>query len=116
MLLAALIVPACGDDEEPTPSNCNTEDITYDNFVGDVLRNSCTFSGCHSAGNMAVGDLTTYDGASNFMFEDKMITSLRRTGESLPMPRDTATGNAGTPLPDCTIDKIEAWLDAGKPQ
>ena len=112
------IVPSCGDDDSPDPTTCDTENITYTNFVGDVLSESCTFAGCHFSGNMAIGSLTTYDEASNFLNEATMIDALRRVGGDVAsMPRDTATGMATeNALPDCTIDKIEAWLNAGKPE
>ena len=112
------IVPSCGDDDTPKPTTCDTENITYTNFVGDVLNESCTFSGCHVTSNTTtIGSLSTYDEASNFINEAVMIAALRREADRKPMPRDTATGMATeNPLPDCTIDKIEAWLAAGKPK
>lgn len=119
-LLALLfLVPACGGDDDGTDPGptCDTENITYTNFVGDVLNENCTFSVCHFSGNPAIGGLTTYEEASNFGFEANMIDALRRADGVQGMPRDTTTGMASaTPLPDCTIDKIEAWLDAGKPE
>lgn len=118
-LLAILfLVSACGGDDDstdPTPT-CDTTDITYNNFVGDVLSESCAFSGCHASGLTGFG-LTTYDEVTNYANLDKMVDALRREAGVLPMPRDTSTQMAtDTPLDDCTIDKIEAWIADGTPE
>lgn len=104
-----LTVAACGGDDDTSEPNCSTDNITYTNTVADIFNDNCATSGCHVSG-APQGGLSSYDEASNFTFENLMISALRRDGNASEMPKN------GDKLDDCTIDKIEAWLGAGKPE
>ncbi len=104
-----LTVAACGDDDDTSNPTCNTDNVTYTNTVADILNNNCAVTGCHVDG-ASQGSLASFDAASNFQSEDKLLSALRRDGNTEEMPQDSDK------LDDCTIDKIEAWLAAGKPE
>ncbi|MEO1260303.1 MAG: hypothetical protein AAFZ15_16020 [Bacteroidota bacterium] len=120
-LAFVLTVIACGgDDDESTPT-CNTDNVTYNNTVKAIFDNAgCADNGiCHN-GQQANGfSLATYEDASNFIFLNRMVGSLRWQSGFSPMPKDSTvtTDQVGTEmLSDCDIDKIEAWILAGTPE
>jgi hypothetical protein len=110
-------IAACGDDEDPKPS-CNLDNITYTNTIAQIITdNGCAQSGCHQAGSgLGSGSLANYEDTKEFVLKGRILGSLRRENGFAAMPRDPATGNADTPLAECDIDKIEAWIDAGTPE
>ncbi len=115
ILVAA--VAACGDDN--AGPSCDTSNITYTNTVKSIIdNNGCTNSNCHPAAFSGQNfSLATYDDVINFSRLPKLIDALRWDGAQ-EMPRDsTANPPAGLEmLPDCDIDKIEAWIAAGMPE
>jgi hypothetical protein len=47
---SVLVVISCGDDDDPpTGGECETENLTYDNWAKDYIDGSCATSGCHDA-------------------------------------------------------------------
>ena len=115
-----LAIAACGDDNAgPT---CDTSDITYDNTVKALFENNgCTNANCHHADFSGFNfSLATYDDVVNFVGLPNMIDALRWQNDAKEMPRDsTSTANppAGLEmLPECDINKIEAWIAAGMPE
>lgn len=111
-----LAITACGGDDEPT--TCNTDNITYTNTVKAIIaREGCTDSGCHPANLSSQNfSLATYQDAINFNRKDKMIGALRWQAGFQQMPRDSVTQMGREMLPDCDIDKIEAWIADGRPE
>lgn len=95
---------ACSKEEE-----CDTMDITYSNYIGDVIDKSCANTGCHVAG-APMGSLESYDEAVAFINIDKMISALRHEEGFSAMPKN------GDMLTECAISKIEAWIEDGMPE
>ena len=94
-------------EEELYPdTGCDTNDVTYSGTVLTIIENSCI--GCHSqsANNGGV----TLEGYSNLKVHvdnGRLLGAIRRDPGFAPMPQ-------GQPrLPECTIEKIEAWIDDG---
>lgn len=109
---------ACGSDDEA--SACDTSDVTYTNTIQAIFANNgCTDSGCHpSAFSAANFSLASYNDVVNFNRLPTMIDALRWQNGAQEMPRDsTSMPFVGLEmLPDCDIDKIEAWLANGLPE
>lgn len=105
LILAALFTAnACGDKNE-----CDTAGVTYNNDIKAIFDKSCALVGCHKGGSVD-GDLDTYENAKNFAYNDKMLGAIKQQAGFSAMPK------TGSKLDDCSISKIEAWINAGRPE
>ena len=119
-LVFVFTVVACGDDDEATPT-CDTDNVTYNNTIKAIFDEAgCASNGiCHHGQQGNNFSLADYEDASNFIFLDRMIGSLRWQNGFSPMPKDSTAvpDQVGTEmLSDCDINKIEAWIAAGTPE
>jgi hypothetical protein len=82
--------------------------ITFAGVVQPIIQNSC--EGCHSgtspSGNLS---LTNYGQISASALSGGMMNSLKGTNGASIMPQNTSG------LPQCQIDQIQTWIDAGAP-
>ncbi len=98
--------------QQGAPNNscegCVTENITYQSTIGSLIANRC--QGCHS-GNHAETNLTllTYEQIKNQALNGPLLNAIKHTGNATPMPYNSPQ------LPQCEIDQIEAWINAGAP-
>lgn len=91
-------------DENPT--GCNTANVTYSGFVSPLLTTYCV--GCHSGGAPSGGiTLNTYNGVRTVALNGRLFGAISHSSGFQPMPR------GGAKLPQCTIDKVKAWIDDG---
>jgi hypothetical protein len=102
--LFTVILSACGKEEA-----CDLEEITYTNFIGNLLDNKCSNIGCHVS-SASQGSLATYDDVVAFVSVGKILGALRHEDGFEAMPKN------GDMLTDCQIDKIEAWIEDGTPE
>lgn len=93
---------------DPDAGGCNTENVSFAQYVRPVIQNSC--QGCHS-GSVPSGniDLTTYDNVRNIALSGRLYGAIswQNNYENMPF--------GGNKLPDCSIDKIKSWIDSGAP-
>lgn len=102
--LITAVLGSCGKDE-----SCDLEEITYTNFIGNLIDNKCSNIGCHVSG-APQGSLATYEDVVTFVGAGKILGALRHESGFVPMPKN------GDMLSDCQIDKIEAWIADGTPE
>ena len=89
--------------------SCNTDNVTYTNFVGALMANQCT--GCHGSTNPSGGlKLTTYTEVKASAQSGKLYGSVAHLPGYVAMPQGTAA------MSICFVKKIKAWVDAGAPQ
>lgn len=105
-LLGTVFLYACGNSVSDIPEDCQPEfpeeDVTYNNYVRQVITTNCTIS-CHRGGGTeGPGNFTTYEGllsaATDRSFVFRVIT------DNADMPQ----GNA--PLPKSTRDSLNIWI------
>ena len=85
---------------------CNTDNITYVDFVSPLLTTYCV--GCHSGGAPSGGiSLNTYAGVQTVALNGRLYGAISHSAGFTPMPFGSAK------LPQCSIDKIKAWIDEG---
>ncbi|MCB0644372.1 MAG: hypothetical protein KDC44_22160, partial [Phaeodactylibacter sp.] len=88
---------------------CNTENISYANDVVPYLQTYCL--SCHSgttpSGNLHLG---TYSVVAQVANDGRLYGAIAHLSGYKPMPQGS------NQLPECTIDQIKAWIDAGAPQ
>lgn len=94
---------ACVADCDPNAT------ITFAGTILPLMENAC--QGCHSGANPDGNlSLVSYsDISANALSGDMMNSLLGTNGFSL-MPNNT------TGIPQCNIDQIQTWIDAGAPQ
>ena len=85
---------------------CETNNVTYSGFVRPLLTTNCV--GCHSGGAPSGGiALNTYDGVRAVALNGRLYGAINHSNGFQAMPRGSAR------LPQCTIDKVKAWIDNG---
>lgn len=93
---------------DANPTGCDTINVTYSGFVSPLLTTNCV--GCHSGGAPSGGiTLNTYEGVRTVAMNGRLYGAISHSAGYQPMPRGSAK------LPQCTIDKINAWIHDGAP-
>jgi hypothetical protein len=86
--------------------DCDTSSVTYANSIDPIMSSFCT--GCHNSADPQAGiDLSNYDGVSVVAADGSLVGSVSHEAGYVPMPY------GGSWLPQCQIDKIRIWVDAG---
>ena len=113
-LLAALSGCYADNEEDLYPkaptSSCDTTDVKYSTTVKPIIEANCATAGCH-AGNPAPGgyNFETHAGLLVTINNGRLLGSIRHASGYSPMPKNAAK------LPDCSINQIAAWVNAGAP-
>jgi hypothetical protein len=108
-VLGLLAGPACtyNVEEELYPSNsCETEDVTFTADIMPVIQNICVT--CHN--QLVTNGNVNLDGHSNVKIvaeNGRLLGAIRHDNGFAAMPQDQSR------LPDCTIEKFEAWVAGG---
>lgn len=96
-------------DCNPNYGSCNTTNMSYAGNIAPVLNANCV--GCHSGVAPSGGiTLNTYEGVRSVALSGKLIGAITWSPGFSPMPK-----GASQKLPDCTIQKINAWVNDGAP-
>jgi hypothetical protein len=87
---------------------CNTQNVTFSGTIKPIFTKYCT--GCHSGAAPTGGiNLTLYNDASGVAKSGRLVGAITHANGFVPMPQ------GGAKLPQCEIDKIKAWVNAGSP-
>ncbi len=96
------------EDLYPQTPTCDTIDVTYSGSVVPIMDANCT--GCHSgsapAGNIS---LANYNEIVASAQNGSLLGVIRHDNGWSPMPKN------GNKLDDCSITKIEIWVESGTP-
>ncbi len=100
------------DIPKPPKTNCDTSNINYqDEVLGIFTKHSCL--SCHNSqgasGGVNLDDYNQAKASSNLL-----LPALRHDpsiAKSKHMPQ-----GASSPIPECEILKIEAWINSGMPE
>lgn len=84
--------------------SCDTIDITYSETIYPILERNCL--GCHYRGNSTGLELETYEDILEKVVDGRLLGSIRHEDGYSAMPQ-------GGKLDDCTISKIEIWIEEG---
>jgi len=114
ILLSGLLFVACGDDDpEPDPEtmDCESTDLTYTNEIAAIINSSCaTTVACHAANTSITFPMDTHDSVTNSPRFDRISGTINHESGFSPMPKN------GNKLDDCTIEKIDQWINDGAPE
>ena len=111
-IFSLLLIGGCYYDVEeelyPT-TECDTNDVTYSGTVLGIIEASC-FQ-CHDKANNFGGvTLEDYTNLKIYVDNGQLIGSIRHEAGFSAMPQGQAQ------LPECDIQKIEAWIADGAPE
>lgn len=87
-------------------NNCDTLDITFSETVDPIMDRNC--KSCHYTGNGTGVTLVTYNNIKKEVDNGRLLGSIKHENGYSPMPQ-------GGKLDDCSISKIEAWVNNGAP-
>ena len=107
------ILSACKYDNVETlyPNEiCDTSQVTYSDDILPVFQQNCYV--CHHDVSPPLGnlDLADFNHIQRVVDNGKLLKNIKHEPDGNPMP------DGGGKLPDCTILKIENWIDQGIPQ
>lgn len=89
-------------------AGCNTTNMSFANDIQPILTNKCV--GCHSGSSPSGGiSLNTYNSVNNVVASGQLYGAINWEANYSNMPK------GGNQLPQCEIDKIKSWIDAGAP-
>ncbi len=102
-----LILSACSNDnveEYYSTKECDTENVTYSGTINPVIDRNC--KSCHYSGNGSGVTLESYTDIKTNIDNGRITGAIKHMPGFSPMPQ-------GGKLDDCTIAKIEAWINNG---
>lgn len=108
--LTLLSTSSCYYDTEeelyPQTQVCKTDSMSYTNNIVPILNNYCI--SCHStAANQGGVAMEGYDAVKTYVSNDKFLNSIKHISGTSAMPKNADK------LDDCTIKKVEAWIQQG---
>lgn len=94
---------------DPNPNGgCNTTDVSFAMTVSPLISNTC--KGCHSGSAPSGGvNLSNYANIRAAALSGRLVGAISWQPGYAKMPQ------GGSKLPQCTIDQISSWVDAGAP-
>lgn len=96
------------EDLYPKSGICDTTNVTYESSIKPIMQQYCT--GCHGSSNPSAGiDLSTYDLCIQYGQDGSLYGSMLQDGSYSDMPK-----NANR-VDDCTLNKIQIWINNGYP-
>lgn len=114
ILLTGILFIACGDDDpetDPETMDCESADLTYNNDIAAIINSSCAATNaCHGANTSSTFPLDTYNNVIDAPGFDRISGTINHESGFSPMPRN------GNKLDDCTIEKIDQWINDGAPE
>lgn len=91
---------------DPGAGACDTVNVSYSQSILPVINTHC--KGCHSGSTPSGGiDLGSYQGIKTVAQNGKLYGAISWASGFPKMPQ------GGDQLPDCTIARFKAWIDAG---
>lgn len=108
LILTSAVIAGCYYDnvEELYPNGCDTSDVTYSGNIVPILESNCY--SCHSELSEQGGvNLEGYENVLTYAENGALMGTVRHEDGYEPMPL------TGSKLNSCSIDKMQAWIDAG---
>ena len=92
---------------------CDTTSATFTAVISPIIVQNCAVPGCHTSSSYQLNGGVNLDGYANiqkFIKSDNgndLFGTIRHLSGHSPMPK------GGVKLPDCTINKLQAWFNRG---
>lgn len=100
-------MPSCEMDKiDPCPTDCSTKNITYNNYIKNLVDTNCASSGCHDGTNAPGAKLDNYAAVQSIVANGSFTQEVLVSRE---MPK-------GFELRQGQLDSIKCWICNGNPQ
>ncbi len=87
--------------------DCDTLQVSYSQVIDPILDRNC--NACHFTGSNGTGvSLENYADVKKVVDNGRLLGAIKHEPGFAPMPQ-------GGDLDDCSISKIEAWVNKGAP-
>ena len=87
---------------------CQTADISWAQHIRPIIQNSCL--GCHSGAAPGGGlNFSTHAGVAAVASNGRLFGAVNHQAGYVAMPL------GGAKMPECVIQQIKSWIDAGAP-
>ena len=103
--LAISLLQSCAYHNEEAlypDSNCNLTGVSFSNDIRPLIEVNCAISGCHVPGTGNIS-YTTFEGFKTVAENGRLHHMVVETRQMPPVGS----------LSECSIDKIEAWINQG---
>ena len=115
--LAILSLASCYNDKAELlypVTSCDTASVTYSGVVGQILTTNCASDGgCHKAADSATSMNVCLDNVYSAQRiardNNRLVRVINHESGVAEMPKNRAK------LDDCSIRKIEIWVEQGSP-
>jgi hypothetical protein len=107
MLIFMMFVTSCSSDnfDDYYGKNCDVDNVTYTSTIAPIIKNQCV--SCHSSTFSNGGILLeTYDDVKKQADNGNLLGVTKQLPGFSPMPQ-------GGKLDECSILKIETWINNG---
>lgn len=115
--IGILLFASCYSDKEdelypkPAGNSCDTANLSFATDIQPIINSNCATAGCHDATTKSFGhDLSSYNGVVTSVNSGRFLGAIRHEANFLPMPKN------GLKLPECEMNKIQAWVSQGMKQ
>jgi uncharacterized membrane protein len=108
LLLLLVLLNSCA-KEEDKKTTCDTTSVTYSSTIRSILNDNCM--NCHNSGSALGGvvlETHAQVAAYSTSLNDVFYVSLTTATGAKKMPQ-------GGSLPNCDIEKVKTWIEAGAP-
>ena len=116
IVAASTLVESCYYNNEvelystPVTTTCDTSTAKFAAFMSPLMTAQCATSNCHSVSRQAGGiNLSSHTTIKSYITSNKItfLGSIKRSPGFSQMP------DGGAKLSDCTISKVETWINNG---
>ena len=96
------------EDLYPQPPTCDTMGVTYSGSIEPIINTNCF--ACHSGSAPSANiSLENYNDVVVAAQNGSLLGTIRHDNGWSPMPKN------GNKLDDCSIKKLEVWINSGTP-
>lgn len=92
-----------------TGTTCDTASVTYASTIKSIIDSKCATSGCHATNSPTGINLSAHTGLATIANNGKLMASITHNGSASAMPKGMSK------LDDCSIAKIQKWVNDGAP-
>ncbi len=110
LIAFSIFLFACTEDNKnDLGQDCDIDTVSYASDIQPIFTNSCAFSGCHKGSVPASGINLENHAEASKVSGSLLLASIKHESGASPMPKSSSK------LPACSIEKIEIWVEDGKP-
>ena len=120
LVCIGIYVTGCYNDNEQalygnTKSTCDTTASTFAAVISPIIVQNCAVPGCHTNSSYQFNGGVNLDGYANIQKYIKSDNGTNFFGTMRQLPGHSPMPLGAAKLPDCTINKLQAWFNRGYP-